>query len=265
MNANPISCISSLDLQRAQALRWLKQISSFTAWNRILAQYRAWAAIAEKMAQVPHDAKPLGEQEWLDIQYGLTCCEQGVGRLRRGDKRGFIHPYGDFAQSSGPLRHWAKRLGVFGKRKDNFARDSGSHWSEFRQTLIPLVHVWDECSSTARAPSHPFEPKVFLDRLVPDRSRLAIYADLLPDATEGTPLTVLAGQKVPRSGVWEPVGRSGVAGSRTDLFYLAADSTAPAPDPSLAEAIHHWRLFWEDVRYKDGLLPLEEFAYFSGV
>jgi hypothetical protein len=152
---------------------------------------------------------------------------------------------------------------LLGKRKSNFDRGCAPYWGEFSQTLIRLVHAWSECSSTARVQSPPIKSQVFLDRLAPNRKQLAIYADLLFDMTGDALLTVAPGQKVPRSGVWEWIGSSDIASSRADLFYLAAESKAPVVGPSPTDgAIHHWRLFWEDVRYKDGILPLEEFAYF---
>jgi len=263
MNAHPMPQISSRDLQRAQTLRWLKQISSFTTWNRILAHYRIWAAITEKMAEATTDAKTLGESDWLEIQHGLMCCEEGVGRLRRGDKRGFMYPYGDFAQASAPIRRWSRRSGLFAKRKVKVNVDGVPHWSEFNHALTRLVRAWGECSSTASVQKP--ETLVFLDRLVPDRGRLAIYADLLIDTLGDNAVTIAVGQKVPCSGAWEPVDLSDPASSSGDLAYLVAESTAPLPGLSLADGVvRHWRLFWEDVRYKDAILPLEEFAYFSG-
>lgn len=53
MSTDPSGVKLPNELERRQIIYWLKRISSYTAWNRILGFYRAWAKVTEKAYRRP--------------------------------------------------------------------------------------------------------------------------------------------------------------------------------------------------------------------
>lgn len=86
---------------------------------------------------------------------------------------------------------------------------------------------------------------------------------------------IQSGETVPGDGIWEPVDiadpRTSVDARSTEnsgcFNYLVAGTEAP--NLSSVDAIKlqivakptHWRLLWEDDRYRDGIIP-DESQYF---
>ncbi|MBL9220930.1 Imm71 family immunity protein, partial [Xanthomonas fragariae] len=82
------------ELERRQMFYQLKKESSFTAWNRMLELYQAWAGVTEESvrqadAQGWLEKSGIKELDYVGILKGLAHQEEGVRRLRKGDKRVF--------------------------------------------------------------------------------------------------------------------------------------------------------------------------------
>ena len=55
MNGIPSGIMLPNALERRQIFYWLKRISSYSAWRRILEYYRSWVSITEKSVSVAND------------------------------------------------------------------------------------------------------------------------------------------------------------------------------------------------------------------
>jgi hypothetical protein len=107
-----------------------------------------------------------------------------------------------------------------------------------------------------------------------------IFPDHLPEVPEPTNVIVRSGRRIPVDGIWEPVTihRDRLLGfiptgepkveSNGCFNYFVQDVTAPRLTGDYVEALNradivdtHWRLIWEDTRYKDGIIP-DESEYF---
>ena len=105
--------------ERRQIFYWLKQVSSYTAWNRVLGFYKAWAEATEASVRLANELGMVGESRIPEADYvlilkGLAHCEEGVLRLRKGDKRVFkFDANGEFAMANRPpahFSHWLTRM-----------------------------------------------------------------------------------------------------------------------------------------------------------
>ncbi|KHL05527.1 UNVERIFIED_CONTAM: hypothetical protein LK11_69630, partial [Mumia flava] len=96
--------------ERKQIFYWLKQISSFTAWNRIFGFYQAWAQATEECAR--RATEPTGPAaDYRLILNGLAHCEEAVLRLKKGDKRIFkFDANGELAMADRLPTYWEKML-----------------------------------------------------------------------------------------------------------------------------------------------------------
>lgn len=127
-------------------------------------------------------------------------------------------------------------------------------------------------------------PAALLD---PDRYRYQFYQLPYPvfpaeisEVPAATDLIISSGQRVPVDGIWEPVKVErekalgivplGVRSIENNgcFNYLVSDTKAPNVRGKWNEAESrterlgtHWRLLWEDTRYKDGVIP-DESEYF---
>ncbi|MGN8112401.1 Imm72 family immunity protein [Paraburkholderia sp. 22098] len=107
-----------------------------------------------------------------------------------------------------------------------------------------------------------------------------VFPSNLPEVPLGAEQIVRSGQEVPVDGIWEPVAISrekvlGVIafGAKREknegcFNYLVAGTRAPtitgevhAATGKVDNVSTHWRLLWEDTRYKDGVIP-DESEYF---
>src|SRR5690606_37154999 len=99
--------------ERRQIFYWLKQVSSHTAWNRVLNFYNTWVEATRKSVQLANehdlvDKSRIAEADYVLILKGLAHCEEGVLRLRKGDKRVFkFDANGEFAMAHRPLSHFS--------------------------------------------------------------------------------------------------------------------------------------------------------------
>lgn len=278
---------STSDDERKILFLWLKQISSYTAWNRVLSYYKLWADSAENCRRMASatgcdDTSRVSNSDYVTILRGLAHCEDGVLRLRSGDKRVFrFDANGDFAMADRALTYWDKYLIriEWGEHPPISEQDTPG-WTDFHRAFLELSEAWGEIAPDvlepwdANAESHTF----YNDNLKSTLQKMA-YSPPLPEVPDPENNTfVRSGKTVPCSGIWEPVevpkakmlslfqqkqipkGPFPIVGT---MSYLHADSEAPnmaayGEERGLPAT---WRLLWRDARYEDGLLPDEENSY----
>lgn len=275
------------EAERRQIFYWLKQVSSWTAWNRILTYYKTWADAAEESVRLADnngllEKSSIPYDDYVFILKGLAHFEEGVNRLRQGDKRVFqYNAHGDFAMAKRAPHYWNN--GIWGRGEFVINYENTPCWDEFEHALKKLNAALNECAadilerSNLDSPAPAFYgiwhketmPRLPFPALVPE----------IPSVVDD--ILVRTGQIVPFSGIWEPVEvphSKGLSLFRRPppkgpfscvgcMNYLHGGSPAPQATQRTAEsqALHHvvvtWRLLWRDDRYEDGSVPEEEQGY----
>jgi hypothetical protein len=288
MSNYPPGVMLPSEAERKQIFYWLKRISSYTAWNRIFGYYRAWAKITEKSVQAASErgwSKGTGIPEG-DLVLVLQClahCEEGVRRLRNGDKRIFKHDAnGEFVMADRMLSYWEKMKWRIEVGENGIDETHTPYWPEFIFALTQLSEAWSECSPFLIEPEDLNATSltiygVYLQEHLPQMTFPKVLHEV-PDPVTHT--LIQTGQTAPYSGIWEPVDvpkpkgfhlfqKSPVPEGPLPIIgcmsYLHAGSKAPrARQETETDSLRNdvtWRLLWRDDRYEDGTIPEEESGY----
>lgn len=273
--------------ERKQIFYWLKRISSYTAWNRILGYYYAWAKVTEKSVQRASergwsDKTGITESDLVGILKCVAHCEEGVRRLRKGDKRVFRYDAnGEFVMADRRLWHWTSMQWRIEIGENGIDEEHTPYWPEFNYALTQLSEAWGECSpdilerEDLNAPSSTIYG-VWLQEWLPKMT----FPKVLPEVPDPVKHILIAtGKTTPCPGIWEPVevpkpkgfhlfsapppeGSLPIVGC---MAYLHGGSPAPrAKQETETESLRAdviWRLLWRDDRYEDGTIPEEESVY----
>lgn len=225
----------------------------------------------------------IDENTLAEILGCLAHCEDGVRRLRKGDKRVFqYNAHGEFVMAYRMLAAWSTQLYRLDLGETGIDEQHTPYWPEFRFALTQLSEAWWECSpflierEDLNAPSLTIYG-VYLQEHLPAMT----FPKALPEVPETTSHTLVAtGKTTPFSGIWEPVDAPKPKGFHLFgappvpegplpiigcMSYLHAGSKAPrARQETATESLRcdvTWRLLWRDDRYKDSAIPEEESEY----
>lgn len=324
------------ELERRQIFYWLKRISSYTAWNRILGYFRAWADIAETSVReavdkgwiltydaegrvnggllvkrhIPATTYPTGygvngevvyeteparvdarytgtsipESEYRFIRKGLAHMDEGVRRLRLGDKRVFqYNANGEFVMGNRAAGAWFTTLWRIELHETGIDEEHTPHWDEFKAALETLNDAKSECWPFIVETSDPRDlaRNIYWTWLI-DKLKSMTFPACLPEVPDPNDnILIPTGKTIPHSGVWEPVIAPKLAMS---LFKSAPPPIGPFPINGCMNYLHGgspapkvkqanasgeegfeqaviWRLLWRDDRYEDGSIPAEEASY----
>ncbi|QBG88988.1 hypothetical protein EYC54_16425 [Xanthomonas oryzae] len=275
-------------LERRQMFHQLKKESSFTAWNRMLELYQAWADATERSVREA-DAKGwleksgISESDYVCILKGLAHQEEGVRRLRKGDKRVFkFDANGEFVMGHRIVSHFIQLIWRIEIGDSLIKEEFTPLWNEFCARLDDVAtlrrEIWADIiegryleDSAPNIYGRWFQEnvsKMHFPLVIPD----------VPDPVENT--LVATGSRIPCSGIWEPVDApkpkkfslfskpdvpSGFLPYIGALNYLHGGSPAPQAGQIVRDASIDidvvWRLIWRDDRYEDGTIPEEEADY----
>ncbi|MET3654896.1 Imm71 family immunity protein [Dyella japonica] len=288
MSVLPTDVLLPNERERQQIFYWLQRISSYTAWSRILGYYHAWAKVTEKSVQAASERgwsqkSSVSESDLVMILKGLAHCEEGVRRLRQGDKRVFKYDAnGEFVMARSALSVWSTKQYRVYTRDTSIDTDHTPYWPEFEYAFEQLIGAWRECATEVIEPERLDAPSptiygVWLQEWLPKMT----FPRMLPEVPDPAKHTLIATGKItPCSGIWEPVevpkpkgfhlfgnapppeGPLPMVGC---MAYLHGGSPAPrAKQETETESLRAdvtWRLLWRDDRYEDGTVPEEESTY----
>jgi hypothetical protein len=250
---------------RLKLFWYLKRTSSYTAWKARADAFDRFAAVVERQVrEEPYILEDGTDPEWatnweefyIEILKGQVLYEQGLARLRQGDRSVWrYNERGVLLDAVNIHGHWWNALVNHGPQGDVYFE--GKYVDEMTRAIDdpslkatagvvqsvlaepPAVHLWSP------------EFMARLDREVP-------FPPVLPDVpVPYKEVTARTGEAVPCYGIYEPLVEDGC------MNYLLEG--APVPKAVNRGAIIRpavWRLLWEDTRYLDGSIPEEELLYF---
>lgn len=267
---------------RRKLFWYLKRQSSYTAWERLAQAFDVFAGVYKR--QVMEEGKApgsiFGATEWdlwyTDILRAQVWFEQGLSRLRQGDRSGWLHnSRGVLADALLVGAHWYSELIFGGPRCDH--QYFGKYLEELKQTITRFNAVqrdvgylqsgmldtpaplfwgeWLQCVLHNQA-----YPRTPVDGLEPEVQGSPLqFPEPLPDVPDpGRLVLVKTGEPVPVDGIWEPQVKNGSMNymlNNTEALLLNKEGGTPR------EVV--WKLIWEDTRYQDGDIPAEERLYFA--
>lgn len=274
-------------LARRQIFYLLKKESSWTAWSRAGDYYKAWVDIVrDSVRQADNNGwmtqTSVPHSEYVAILKGYAHFEEGLRRLRKGDKRVFqYNAHGEFAMATRVFDHWQRRLWLIESGDSGIDEAHTPNWPAITEAILDFGYALADCAPhimerqdlDAPAPAiygvwyQEHLPKMPFPEPLPE----------VPDSTDN--VLVHTGRTIPCSGIWEPVDVPRPKGLQ--LFkplaprgpfpiigcmnYLHGGSPAPrAKQETERESLRvdvTWRLLWRDDRYQDGTIPEEENGY----
>ncbi|UNE63768.1 Imm71 family immunity protein [Xanthomonas oryzae] len=276
------------DLERRQMFHQLKKESSFTAWNRMLELYQAWADATERSVREADakgwlDKSGISESDYVCILKGLAHQEEGVRRLRKGDKRVFkFDANGEFVMGHRIVSHFIQLIWRIEIGENAIKEEFTPRWDEFCACLegirILRSEIWADIIEGRyfEDPAHNIYGEWFQKNV----SRMH-FPPVIPDVPNPVENTLVAtGTRIPCSGIWEPVDApkpkkfslfskpdvpSGFLPYIAAMNYLHGGSAAPKASQEIEDDVLNidvvWRLIWRDDRYEDGTIPDEEAGY----
>ncbi|RBA85111.1 hypothetical protein BRN76_25365, partial [Xanthomonas oryzae pv. oryzae] len=276
------------ELERRQMFYQLKKESSFTAWNRMLELYQAWADVTERSVREA-DAKGwleksgISESDYVSILKGLAHQEEGVRRLRKGDKRVFkFDANGEFVMGHRTVSYWLELVWRIKIGENGINEALTPLWDEFRTRLDDVANLRSEIWGDIIEGRY-FEdpaPNIY-GRWFQENVSKMHFPPVIPDVPDPVENTLVAtGTRIPCSGIWEPVDApkpkkfslfskpdvpSGFLPYIAAMNYLHGGSAAPKASQEIEDDVLNidvvWRLIWRDDRYEDGTIPDEEAGY----
>ncbi len=274
--------------ERKQIFYWLKRISSYTAWNRIVGYYAAWADVAEQSVRIANDkgwSKQTGvpESDLVSILKSQASFEEGLRRLRLGDKQVFKYDAnGNFATADRIPSYWSTLLHRIDIGENVIDEAHTPLWAEFKASFHQYASVNRECWPDIIESQWIGDPALTLyGQQVREQLPKMTFPDTLPAVPDPQDNVLIpTGKDIPCSGIWEPIEapvKKGFSLFRIEdvprgpfrpsgcMNYLHAGSAAPqasvvtpndCPDIDVT-----WRLIWRDDRYENGSIPAEEADY----
>lgn len=235
-------------------------------------------------AYTEYTGTAVDESAYRRILKGLAHMDEGIRRLRLGDKRVFqYNANGEFVMGSRPADAWETTL--YRIEYDGAAIDyeHTPYWNEFKEALETLNDVMRECWPFIIETSDPRDlaRNIYWTWLIDKLNSMTFPAGLPEVPDPKVNILIPTGKIIPHTGIWEPVIAPKPAMS---LFKSTPPATRPFPISGCMNYLHGgspapkvkqanasgdggfeqavtWRLLWRDDRYEDGTIPSEEADY----
>ena len=259
---------------------YLKRKTSHTAWARAAAAFGGFCSVAQRQVmEEPAPQSLFGPYDWkakyAEISQMQLHFQSGMERLSKGDRSAWL------CDERGVMRDvlafgsdWFSELIYGGQRGDHeyvgkYVDDMRAAIRQFDHAMMdvgylqalrsdtPAPEYWGELMACVLNnelyPRHPeggFPQKYYGSPLV--------FPHPLPRIPSATRLLeVSTGKPVAVDGIYAPQVSNGC------MNYLLKDAIAPPlQEEGGTNRCVAWRLIWEDVRYRDGLIPDGERLYF---
>jgi hypothetical protein len=258
---NKWSAGAMTEVDRQKIFWLLKRRTSYTAWKREADAFDAFAAIVEKqLKEQPHAPGWGNGTDWhdyyIEVVKGQVFYEQGLARLKQGDRTVWLcNSLGALDKARTISNRWYVDLVNHGIWGDT------SFDGKYVPAMTEAMKVVRACSAEAGYTQPNIPPQLYSAPETFDTERFATLRlprppNPLPEVPvpTGKPVLINNGNMVPVFGIYEPQVEDGC------MNYLLGG--APAPRHNYSYWSFKWRLIWQDDRYRDGFVPLEEAFYF---
>ena len=284
--------IKQYDMQDDETRRkvfWLlKRLTSYTLWKKKRDAWEIFAKAFEDAVKTwPKDQPEQMEADRLIRIYDIVnLYSKGLPELAKGNR----HVWREGQALNEAMRSYAAVSSVFYRDPNYWERGmqlapyppkvetlnklmlaSEYQGDQAPQEVPNRVAYWKNPGNLINPEAYKYE---FHELPYP------IFPELLPKVPDGTDTFIQSDQIVPVDGIWEPVKieQNKVLGiipvgkktiSNNGCFnYFVRETKAPKFRGSYNKITSrydniatHWRLLWEDTRYKDGIIP-DESEYF---
>ena len=267
---------------RKKIFWYLKRKTSYTAWLRTAEAFDEFAAAFKRQVVEQPNAPgsifgPFNwEEHYIEILRAQVWFEQGLAALRTNDHSVWLNNDRGVLDDALMIgNHWYNELIYGGERMDH--EYHGKYLDELKTAIeafnatrddigylqpdmmdAPASEFWGEWLQCAlNSEAFPRKP----DPGFPQRKygALLVFPNPLPDiSVPARDLQLKTGELVTVDGIYEPQVKDGC------MNYLIKDTEAPllAEEGGAPRSVL-WKLVWEDVRYIDGQIPVEERMYFQ--
>ena len=279
------------DATRRKVFWLLKRLTSYTLWEKKRDAWEIFAKAFEDAVKTwPKDQPEQMEADNLVRIYDiLNLYNKGLPELAKGHR--FVwrenqalllanHGYGTLSRCFyRDPNYWERSMQLAPYPPKVEALNKLMLASEYKGDFAPLeIPDLPHRAAYWRYPDKLVDPDAykyeFYDLPYP------ILPEPLPKVPDGTDTFIQSGQTVPIDGIWEPVkikqdkvlgiisvGKKTI--SNNGCFnYFVRETKAPKLRGDYNKVTSrydnistHWRLLWEDTRYKDGIIP-DESEYF---
>lgn len=269
----------------------LKRLTSYSLWEK---KRNAWSifthAYEEAVKAWPEDDPERMSADGLSRIYRmLSLYNDGLADLKKGNRSvwleygaltravreyyavsAYIYPHPDYWERGIQEAPYPPKVEALNKlmRSSEFLGDAAP---------FEISNTIDETPLIA-SPGWLLDPKAYKYRFY--ALPYPMFPESLAEVPEPTSTIVASGRRIPIDGVWEPVSihRNRLLGvlpvgeaeiENSGCFnYFVRGARAPKVTGAFDEvadrfraADTHWRLVWEDARYKGGIIP-DESEYF---
>ncbi|MEK6347015.1 MAG: Imm72 family immunity protein [Burkholderia sp.] len=280
---------------RAKAFYLIKKWTSLTYLEQAVRLYRDFLEAYAKQLDSPSPNQDELEKAYADDFLGaLVQMDQGIDVLRRGlDKQSAYGALIAGSEEAGDLL-FGRTADEIGRKHDPFFLALGLKDSNFRDPDYASGLVYDvwihrlmcyalNCSigfgfqglmaydTRSDGGTRVFEywtyESLFQDAPLPawrDWPPGRSYPSDLPSCppkNESRAGEIESGKEIPVEGIWEPWFPAGKVGCPS-YFLKGSIAHKYLLEGTNDEHVVHWRLLWEDTRYRDGSVPKEESSYF---
>ncbi|WP_321932246.1 Imm72 family immunity protein [Paraburkholderia guartelaensis] len=278
------------EIVRRKIFWLLQRISSYTLWRKKRDSFRTFAAAYETAVKTwsPNDPEMVSGDYLAKIYGILSLYDKGLNELARG--RRFVWRKDEalecvVAQSS-YLSDYFYRNPEYWERGGQFL-PYPPKVDALARLLRASMYQGEEAPLEVAGTSDQFAqlryPGWLLDKNKYNYNfyelEFPTFPGVLPEIPEPRGQMIRSGEVVPCDGIWEPMSIEStrvtnalpldveVMRNAGCFNYFVAQTLAPnlsqlSDDQwDVVPVRAHWRLLWEDTRYKDGTIP-DESAYF---
>ena len=286
------------ELVRRKLFWLLKRLSSYSLWQR---KRDAWAYFTQQYEQAlktwPEDKSDGFHPKNIIWAYdALRLYEEGLPELAMGNRQVWSYPTGVFEE----LVHSVDLIESFfylpcherGGQREPYPAEV----EKLNNLKVASFFHGDYLVFPAQNGVCSFFDAAFL--LDPSKYRYnlhklsyPVFPKKLPPVPERSDIIIKTDEAVPFDGIWEPVKvqynhkllviKDGISGFKNlgaynyfirggnaprQAYYdilIESDKEMVVTDDSIRYRDVHWRLVWEDTRYRDGIIP-DESDYFLG-
>lgn len=258
----PASFAQPPERDRQALYWWLKRNTSYTAVKHNAALWDTFAIAFEEWLRAQDEPSQEDIATYKYIVDSQLSYERGLDRLLRGDRSVWRRQSSEGWLEKVNTGLVAQRMELYGPPDDYFERFG---------IPVTLIRAYKKAHEAAIIVGHSIS-YFSLDN-APHRPARSLLALLPFETTVPEPewsVSFKPGQRAPRDGIYEQVNSDGHIVSGMQYFVkgeLAAEDDVLefGPDAGIDGAhrtnAFHWRLLWEDSRYKDGTIPDEERFY----